>query len=428
MKSFWLFLYNISVMPVLFTGLHLASYFNRKIKIGVLGRKDLYENLKTKIDGLDNTKPLVWVHSASLGEFEQAKPIIEKFKKSNSVNVIVTFFSPSGYENSKRYPFADVISYAPFDSPSKVRRFFEIVKPNVGILMRYDIWPNTVAHAQAKGIPLFLIDATLRETSIRRKILFRAFHSWLFSCFSGILTVSENDRKAFECFSLNIGILQSVGDTRFDRVNEKSIEARTRNLLRPDIIKDKNVFVAGSTWEEDEEILFPVLKKMLHYDKSMIAFVVPHEPVIEHIEKIEQEFAGKIATIRFSFLNEYNGQQIVIIDSIGILLSLYYYAQVAFVGGSFKSSIHNVLEAAVYGIPVLYGPKIHTSIEAQKLAQIGAGKIITTRNETYKTLRKLFTNSAERERLGQVAKEYILENVGAADKIVEILREYFKRR
>jgi 3-deoxy-D-manno-octulosonic-acid transferase len=362
-----------------------------------------------------------------LGEFEQAKPIIEKIRKAMAVNVIVTFFSPSGYENSKRYPDADIVSYLPFDSNSSAKRFYEIVQPTLGVFMRYDIWPNFVHYACKNKVPLFLVDATLRANSTRKSWWLRAFHRNLFAAFTGILTVSEQDLSSFEFFRLNIPHLAKVGDTRFDRVNEKSIEAKNRNLLRPEIVRNKKVFVAGSTWDEDEEILFPVLKKLLKFDNSVLAIIVPHEPTVTHIEKIEQDFAPELPTIRFSYLNEYNNQRIIIVDSIGILLSLYYYAAVAFVGGSFKSSIHNVLEAAVYNIPVIYGPKIQSSIEAKELARIGGGIILNGRDDAYRTLRGLMNDNTRRESMGKISKNYIVSNIGAADKIVHYLLPYLTK-
>ncbi len=424
MNHFWFILYNSLVVPLLYLVFRLAGLFNKKIKLGIQGRVNLFDELQKKADTLDRTKPLLWVHSASLGEFEQAKPIIESLKSLYTINVLVTFFSPSGLVNSKRYPHAEIISYIPFDSSSSVNRFLDIAKPTLGMFMRYDIWPNLVHHAHLRKIPLFLVDATLRENSVRKNIFLRSFHRTLFSCFSGILTVSEKDLHSFQSFGFHIPHLEQVGDTRFDRVNKKSIDAKGRNLLRRDIYEGKKIFVAGSTWEEDEEILIPVIKKLWKYEKSLLAIIVPHEPTLQHIEKIEQEFQPHIQTIRFSYLNEYNGQQIIIVDSIGILLSLYYYSEIAFVGGSFKSSIHNILEAAVYNIPVLYGPKIQSSNEAKELARLGGGIIITSRKEAYRTLRRLLQDTTERERRGKISKEYILQNTGGADKIVKTLAPY----
>jgi len=365
--------------------------------------------------------------SASLGEFEQAKPILEEFRNKLSINILVTFFSPSGYENAKNYPFADIITYIPFDFYSNAKEFIEICNPKAAIVMRYDLWPNHIYILHKKGIPVFLVDATLRADSPRNRFIIKSFHKQLFSQLSGILTVSENDMLNFAKFLDNKNILQAVGDTRFDRVEQKSIAAKERNLIRPEIFEGKKVFVLGSTWSEDEEVLFPVIKKLLENYESLLFIVVPHEPTETNIDKIEQDFGSEIATIRFSFLNEYHEQPIIIVDSIGILLTLYFYADIAFVGGSFKSSIHNVLEAAVYGIPVVYGPKIQTSNEAQELAGIGAGFMVKNKSELYRVFNSFLLDDESRIESGKIALEYIRKNVGATQRIVNYILPYLQK-
>lgn len=428
MQLIWIVLYNIVIIPALYVVFQLGSLFNKKIKRGITGRKDMLETLRVKISNLDRTKPLIWFHSSSLGEFEQAKPILEEFRKKLSVNIIVTFFSPSGYENAKNYPFADIITYIPFDLYSNAREFVDICNPQAAIVMRYDLWPNHVYFLHKKNIPIFLVDATLRSDSLRNRFLIKSFHKQLFSQLSGILTVSESDMINFAKFINNKSILQAVGDTRFDRVDQKSIAAKERNLIRPEIFEGKKVFVLGSTWSEDEDVLFPVIKKLIQNHESLLFIVVPHEPTEAHIDKIEQDFGPEIDTIRFSFLNDYQQQPIVIVDSIGILLTLYFYADIAFVGGSFKSSIHNVLEAAVYGIPVVFGPKIQTSQEAQELAKIGAGFMVKNKSELYRVFNSFLSDEESRKKSGKIALDYIQKNVGATQRIVNFIMPFLRNK
>ncbi|MBK6679652.1 MAG: hypothetical protein IPG53_06290 [Ignavibacteriales bacterium] len=208
----------------------------------------------------------------------------------------------------------------------------------------------------------------MREDSARRSIFFRSFHKMLFANFNLVLTVSSADLENFRCFGLNEDRLLVSGDTRFDRVFTRAAIAKEKNLINARIFAGKKVMVAGSTWEEDEEVLLPSVKKLLKYFDNVVFILVPHEPtLLLHLEKLENEFAGIEPTIRFSFLNSYNNERIIIVDSIGILLTLYSYADIAFVGGSFKSNVHNTLEAAVYGIPVVFGPKTGNSQEAGQL-------------------------------------------------------------
>lgn len=359
-----------------------------------------------------------------MGEFEQAKPIIEKIRKEKSVNIIVTFFSPSGYENSLNYPYADVISYLPFDTPPLTEKFVKIIKPDVVVFMRYDIWPNIILQLQNNKIPSFIVDATMRRDSKRKLPFLKNFHRILYSGFSKILTVSEEDAKNFISFGLDKNKITAVGDTRFDRVYQKSLQAKEKKLLPDDFFKGKKVFVFGSSWESDEEVVFPALMKLLKYDKDVIVIVVPHEPTILHLEKIEHTFVNNFSTIRFSYLNNYKNERVIIVDSIGILLTLYFYADAACVGGSFKQGIHNVLEPAVYGIPVLFGPKYHNSQEAEILVKLGGAFVVNNKREAFINLRTLFTNSAEKEKAGKICFEYVNKNIGATTIILEEIYKY----
>lgn len=423
-KTFWFLFYNILVVPLLYVILRFAGIFNSKIRRGISGRKRVYEKLILDAAAINKSKRLVWVHSSSLGEFEQAKPIIEKLKKEKNVNVLITFFSPSGYENSRKYPHADLISYIPFDTKSNAERFIKIVNPTAAVLMRYDIWPNTVKALHDNNVPVFLVDATMRSSSPRKYPFIKSFHKMLFSFFTKILTVSEIDAKEFLEFGLNSNSVKAVGDTRFDRVYQRSLLAKERNLIKTEILKDKKIFIAGSTWEQDEEVIFPAFEKLSRFDKKAMMIVAPHEPTELHLEKIENEFSGKIKTIRFSHLNNYNGERIIIVDSIGILLTLYTYADVAFIGGSFKQNVHNVLEAAVYGVPVMFGPKIENSQEAKKLAELGGGIIIRNKRQAYKSLRTLFTNEELRKQKGEISFSFVKENLGATEKILKEIYRY----
>ena len=419
MDLFWKFAYNILIVPLLLFAMKIAPWFNQKVKIGVAGRKRLFEELIVNMSSLNRKKKIIWFHSSSLGEFEQAKPIIEKLKQSKDVNILVTFFSPSGLENSKKYPFADLVSYLPLDTTQNAARFISLVNPSLLVLMRYDLWPNHIYELAKRSIPIFLVDATMRSDSARKNFFAKNFHKHLYGKLSKILTVSETDADNFEAFEFPSREINPVGDTRFDRVYQRSLVAKERNLIRSEILKDKKVIVAGSTWYEDEETLLPAFMKLTEYDENVLMIIAPHEPTVVHLEKLENDFAGKIKTIRFSSLNNYKDEKIILVDSIGILLTLYYYANIAFVGGSFKSNIHNVLEAAVYGVPVIFGPKITNSQEAIKLAELGGGIIIKNKKEAYRSLRLLTKDESVCQAKGRISKEYVQSNLGATDKILK---------
>ncbi len=423
MKSLWKILYNVLIIPPLYIFLQLGSIFNPKIKRGIKGRKRIFEELILNAASLDKSKKLIWFHSSSLGEFEQAKPIIQELKKDAAINILITFFSPSGYENSRKYPYADLVSYLPFDSMTYAERFISIVRPDLAILMRYDIWPNHIWAMKKRNIPCFIVDATMKKNSPRKIPVIKTFHKLLFGDVSRILTVSDQDVEGFRDFKIENVKLTAVGDTRFDRVYEKSLAAKGKNIIREGLLKNKKVFVAGSTWDMDENVILPAFVKLAKYTSDIIMILVPHEPTIANLERIENEIAGTMKSIRFSHLNSYSNERIIIVDSIGILLTLYAYADLAFVGGSFKQNIHNVLEAAVYGMPVLFGPKIDNSQESKELLKRGGGILIRNQKEAYRQLRTCFSNEVLRKEKGRIAAEYVKENLGATKKILKEIYE-----
>ncbi|MBV6419026.1 MAG: 3-deoxy-D-manno-octulosonic acid transferase [Ignavibacteriaceae bacterium] len=419
MKRFWQILYNICFIPLLYLSLIAISLLNKKVRIGIAGRKRIFEDLILNRLSFNPAKKVIWFHSSSLGEFEQAKPIIEKLKKETDVNIVVSFFSPSGYENSKKYPYADIITYMPFDSKWRAKRFIDIVSPNMAVFMRYDIWPNHVWTLKEKKIPCLLVDATMKKNSARKFPLAKSFHKYLFEDFAKILTVSSEDADGFASFKCKNVQVKVVGDTRFDRVYNRSLASKNSKIIRQEILGNKNVLVAGSTWQQDEDVLVPVFLKLMKYDNNAMMIIAPHEPSLLRLEKLENEFSGQTSFIRLSHINNYNGEKIIIVDSIGVLSILYNYADAAFIGGSFKINVHNVLEAAVYGIPVLFGPKIENSQEAKNLVDAGGGILINTKMEFYRELRKLFTNEQLLKKYGQNSLEFVNKHLGATDRIIK---------
>ncbi len=419
MRRFWSHTYNFFFLPLLYILIRFGSLFNQKIRRGIKGRKRIFEELIVNRQSLDRSKKTIWFHSSSLGEFEQAKPIIKKLKVDKKYNIVITFFSPSGYENSLKYPYADLISYLPFDTQTKADKFIRIVQPDLLIMMRYDIWPNMIWKLKQENIPSFIVDATMKKSSVRALPIIRSFHKILFGDVSKILTVSESDAEAFKIFNCKDEQVKVVGDTRFDRVYQKSVVALDKKLIQQSILEGKKILVAGSTWEQDEEVILPAFIKLTKYEKDVILIIAPHEPTLLNLEKIENEFADIIKTIRFSHLNSYTDERVIIIDSIGILLTLYTYADVAFVGGSFKQNIHNVLEAAVYGIPVMFGPKINNSQETKELQKRGGGLMVRGKREAYRRMRSLFSDKGLRETRGKISLEYVQKSIGATNKIIE---------
>ncbi len=424
MKTFSYYAYNLLVYPLLIVIARVASIFNRKLRDGFRDRAQLFDTLDTSLRNIQSGSPRVWFHVSSLGEFEQAKPIIQTVKTTYpNGTIIVSFFSPSGYRHSQDYKFADIISYMPPDSRRLARKFIKRIKPDAAVFIRYDIWPNHIWALTEAKIPFLLSSATMREKSIRMSPLLRPFHRQLFDLFTAILTITDYDARQFKRFGLSVPVIEEVGDTRYDQVLERSKAAQDIELLPGGFTRRKKVLVIGSSWQEDEEHLIPTLKKLYKEKKNLLTILAPHEPTQQYLERLEKQLGNEISNIRFSHINNYNREKLIIVDSVGILLTLYKYAHVAYIGGGFKSSVHNVLEAAVYGIPVIFGPKHTNSQEAVELARKRGGFCVHDEQSMHAILQRLFADSRFRKETGAVCKQLVKQNAGATGRIMRHLRK-----
>jgi 3-deoxy-D-manno-octulosonic-acid transferase len=427
MLILWRVLYNMIFIPPFWIVLHLLGLFNRKVNRGITGRKNLFADLETIMARM-TPGPRVWIHASSMGEFEQAKPIIAALKQRHpGVRIIASFFSPSGYEHSRKYTLADAIVYIPFDSPRGARRFLDLIRPDVAVMVRYDIWPNHIWELHKRSIPVIIANATMSRHTLRRLPLLRSMHQCIYNSIDSILTVAESDVASFRTFRLSHPVIKAIGDTRYDQVATRSAEARKRHIIPPAVLEGKKVLVAGSTWPEDEEVLLPAFLALREERNDLMLILVPHEPTLEHIEGIERELAGKVSTIRFSGLNEYDGQDVIIVDSIGILLVLYACAQLAYVGGSFRQGIHNVLEAAVYGIPVLFGPKHRNSHEPLMLVERGGGFVVSSEDELRRTAGNLLRDDRVRATAGERAASFVQAHLGATEHILTFIEPHLQK-
>lgn len=422
MRQLWEFLYTTLFIPLLWLVLRFLGLVKSKVRRGIEGRRGLFRELAGRMQKVP-PGPRVWFHASSLGEFEQAKPIIAELKRRDpGVRVIASFFSPSGYDHSLKYALADVITYLPFDTDPGARKFLDLVRPTAAVLVRYDVWPNMIWELERRGVPILIANATMRQSSPRFLPVIRNFHHHLYSSIREILTVSESDVEAFQRFSLGQTRIEAIGDTRFDQVCTRSAEARRRHLLPEQVSRGKKVIVIGSSWPEDEEVIVPAFLKVRGPDTLMV--IVPHEPTLEHIEELERRVNGDVPSLRFSALNEYNGEPVIIVDSIGILLMLYAAGHVAYVGGSFRQGVHNVIEAAVYGIPVLFGPRHRNSQEAVQLAELGGAFVVDGSQTMASVLERLLTNDSARIEAGHLAAQFVVTNTGATERFLRHLDPY----
>lgn len=383
----------------------LASLFNGKARLLRKGQQQAFALLKEKVDP---DFRYVWFHAASLGEFEQGRPVMEQLKKERpGTKILLTFFSPSGYEIRKNYTGADIVSYLPLDTALNARRFVKLVNPSKVIFIKYEFWPNYLLALHSAKIPVYNISAIFRQD----QVFFKWYGKWYRDLLKTFAHIFVQDTFSLELLTENRIKNASVsGDTRFDRVYDFFQQAKDLPLIKS-FIQDKQVVVAGSTWLKDEELLVRYLK--LHPDKKLI--LVPHEIHPAHIMEISKLLDGKL--IRYSEaasvqLNEIN---CLVVDVIGILSSIYRYADVAYIGGGFGVGIHNTLEAAVYGIPVVFGPNYQKFREARELIAVGGAFSISN----YIVLEAQFDRLLTESQAGKMAGEYVKNNTGATDLIIE---------
>lgn len=410
-------IYSISV-NIYVWGIHLASLFNTKARLWVQGRKNFFA--KNKITSLHfNTSTNIWFHCASLGEFEMARPLMEELKKRNSsVKIILTFFSPSGYEIRKNYPLADLVCYLPKDSAVNAKKFICAIQPKAAFFAKYEYWYFYLRELKSNNIPCYLISAVFNPNQVFFK-WYGGFFRNILKLFRGIYVVNSNSQTQLRQIGINSTI---AGDTRFDRVIENA--ANRKHIAHIETFKQNQLLiVAGSSWHTEEEILAKYLVKHPHL-KLVLA---PHDISEKHIQEIEKLFSFS-KTLRYSMVNDKNvaDATVLIIDNIGLLSSLYYYADICIVGGGFRGSLHNILEALVYAKPVLFGDKFKPKFtEAYEALHKQCAFAFSDLFELQKIIDNLLSDKQYYAATSKAASEYIAANTGASKLIFsETLEKY----
>ncbi len=389
----------------------LASPFNGKARKARLGRKNLLSNLKDHFDSIDT--PILWMHCASVGEFEQGKPLLERIAISHPhIYRFVTFYSPSGMEAKQNDPSIHFATYLPFDSRRNAEKFLQIVKPQVAIFVKYEFWFHILSAIKANKIPAFLVSASFTAKhflfSPLAKKLLEKLH--VFDTIFMQNVDSENILRSHGDFSTLL-----TGDTRVDRVIEISNSVFEDKCLF-DFTSEGKILIAGSTWSEDEELLENSLGK--HTYKVVL---VPHEVNLQRITEIKSRFGNRAALYSDGIITEET--RILIIDKMGLLSKLYRFGSQAYIGGGFGSGIHNTLEAAVYGIPVAFGPKYEKFPEARSFVKLGVGECVTSGDELANWLSMEGKPLEAKQRL----EVYFNQQRGATDKILEVLNPILNR-
>jgi len=431
MGTFWQVLYNWIGVPILYAALMLASPFQPKIRRGREGRKGLFEKLDSTLAGLPKGGPRFWIHNSSMGEFEQAKPLIERLKqKFPRGSVVVSFYSPSGFDHVQNFRGADLLCYLPFDSKGKARRFVSTLKPDAAVVIRHDLWPNHLWEVRKQNIPLVLANCSIRPHLIYSLPLTRQACRSVYNAFTEILAVSPEAKTFCEShFSPNR--VEVVGDTRYDQVVRRAKEAEGIVAPLRRLKSGRLGFVAGSTWPSDEDVILPVLQKLSENGLKLWVVLVPHEPTPEHLSDLEEKLKSlHLRSIRFSQISR-KGEcdcDVLLVDRVGILASLYALGEACFVGGGFGPGVHNVLEPAALGKAVFFGPRCRNSYEAGQLEKRGVGFVVENEESLYGKLFALLNDPKEMLRIGKTAARLVEENVGATERIVKHIEALVRRR
>jgi 3-deoxy-D-manno-octulosonic-acid transferase len=403
------YIYN-TIIRFYFIGVRIAAIFNRKARLMLKGQEETDGILR---DNIDNEASYIWFHAASLGEFEQGRPIMERLKSLYPhYKILLTFFSPSGYEVRKNYPLADIVCYLPFDTPHKVRRFLDLAHPVTAVFIKYEFWYNYLTELNSRWIPTYCVSAIFRPEQWFFQWYGRAFLKAL-NCFDRIFVQDDNSEHLLRRFGIEEVTVS--GDARFDRVMDVRLQAKSLPLVEAFASQDDTLtLVVGSSWPPDEDVCISYFNE--HPEIKLI--IAPHETNNRRISDIIS--ALRRPSVRLSEATEENvkGKDCLIIDSIGVLSSVYRYGNLAYIGGGFGKGIHNVLEAAVYGIPVIFGPNYGKFKEARDLISADGAFPITGKTDFNRLMTRFLSDPDAMKSSGDAAGSFVSSNIGATNTIL----------
>lgn len=408
------FIYNIGIYLTDFA-LKCIAPINNKVKKGVLGRSETFKILEKNITTKDKT---FWFHCASLGEYEQGLPVFKALRDQyKNHKIVLSFFSPSGYEIRKKTPIADVVVYLPIDTKKNAKRFLDILNPELTIFVKYDIWPNFLNALKFKNLRAILISASFRKSQLYFKFYGKEFRNALFA-FEHIFTQNEISKKLLS--TINYNKVTISGDTRFDRVFSQLELDNTLDFISD--FKNNNLcIVAGSTWPEDETILINYINNKASKDIKFI--IAPHNIKPTQIENLKQKLNTDAVLFSEKTNKNLKNASVFIIDTIGILTKIYNYADIAYVGGAMgNTGLHNTLEPAIFGVPIIIGKNHSKFPEAQQMIENKGMFSISNQKEFDEILNELIFNSEKRKKTGSYNFNFIQKNKGAVIQILDYLR------
>lgn len=409
-------MYNILLYIYEF-GIFVATFFSAKVKKMWRGERETFKILKEKVDP---EAQYAWFHAASLGEFEQGRPIIEEYRRVfPKRKILLTFFSPSGYEVRKNYDGADIVCYLPIDTPTNALRFLRAVRPVEAFFIKYEFWYNYLHILRHRGIPVYSISSIFRKEQVFFKWYgFQYRH--VLRCFTHFFVQNEESKRLLG--ALGIDNVMVTGDTRFDRVMQIAKESKSIPVVR-EFKNGRKVFVAGSSWLPDEQIFLPYFAQ--HPDWKVI--IAPHVIGESHLEQIMSLLEGR-KVVRYTQIEADDAvtlgeAEVLIIDCFGLLSSIYKYGDVAYVGGGFGVGIHNLPEAAVWNLPVIFGPNHQKFQEANELKACGGGFAIEGKEDFHRVMDAFLASEDDMKRAADAAGHYVSSHSGATEKLLKLLRE-----
>jgi 3-deoxy-D-manno-octulosonic-acid transferase len=410
------------VIRCYYLAINFAGFFgNSKAKLWISGRRNWYKNLEQKLTGFEG-KERFWFHCASLGEFEQGRALIERVRNEfPDAFILLTFFSPSGYEIRKNYPEVNYVSYLPLDTKKNARRFIRLLQPSKTVFIKYEFWYNFIIQINKAGKPIYIASAIFRP----QQVFFKWYGSFFRKLLRKISHIFLQDKNSMRLLSeIGISNCSISGDTRFDRVYKVAIESKPIQRIEA-FTENNKVIVAGSTWPADEEILLKIFHAL---DQSNLKLIlVPHEVSAYRIQQLKDKIinqANPKSVTLYSDKNINKNSSIMIIDIIGILSSTYKYATLTWVGGGFNNGIHNILEPAAHGKPIFFGPEYQKFREAHELIANQSAFSINEFIEGKRLMKKLLTEADHLELTGKSASHYVQQNIGATERI---FRQVFQK-
>ena len=425
----WKLVYNAIAVPAMFVGFYSAGCCNPKIREGIKGRKRVFTALTNQLQTARPLEKTVWFHFTSVGEFEQAKPLIEAIYAETQI--VLTFFSPSVAPNAQSYPYADAAVYLPLDTPRNAARLIQIIRPSLIVFSKFDIWPNLVWKAAKHSIPIIVVAGTLHAASKRlsrfAKPFFRSVHRHI----NVHCAISEADAARFQELCSPVHQIVVTGDTRYEQVYRRAISVEPNTEFIPgQATLQRPILIGGSTYAEDEKVLLPAYQLLRENTPENFPhlILVPHEPTPERIKEIcEHLDREKLAYLCFSELTtavDLSVIDVLIVDKVGFLAKLYGLADIAFVGGSFRGSVHNVMEPAAMAKPIIFGPTIQNAYEASLLVDRGGAKLVRTVEALADAIAAWLKDDTARTIAGSTGKQLIAENLGAVERTLVHLRAY----